>query len=473
MSLYQRLIAAAEQAFVAAHDDVVAKLSRIPGPKPTFPLGNLADFVGHDPWAVLLGYAREHGPLVLLWKLGEPVVLPTSPELTQAIFIDRPGDFYKKAPVRALEPLLTEAEPFLANLPAWTAIVARSLFRLPGFDAWTGAQVPTFAEVAREHFAGLAEVAPDSPVDARDALRKLTFDAFSHMAVGRALDEHAFDAMMRMAAEGDERMSSVLPLGEESYDPGFRIARSRFWKNFLDAIAESRASLASTRSDALALALRERTPLDDDALAASLANLYFSGLFSTSSALITCLWALSNHPELRESVAAEVRAAVAAGGFTRATLESCTRLEGVIRESMRLYPPVPVYLRNSAADREVELGGHVLPPDTTIFVSNYAVHRNPAYFDDPDAFRPERWTPAEIAARPYGSGTFWPFGRGPRACIGQDVALTFLRTTLAVALAEHQVDVGVGEPFTGDSFFACLSAKGFHARVKRAASAAR
>ena len=462
MSLHDKLVDAAESLFVATHPAVLEKLKGIEGPTPTFPAGTLLDFVGKKPWDVLLGYAETHGAMVLLWALGDPVIVPTAPALTEAVLVSRVGDFYKKSPVRALTPLLTEVEPFLANLPEWQRIVAASLFRLPGFDAWVAAQAPVLADSARHAFSALPE---GQTHDALQAVRRAAFDAFSHMAVGRALDDDAWERFQRMAAEGDERMSAPVLLSEESFDLGFRVARSGFWRVFLDAIADARAHDDPARVDALAFALRAGTTLSDDQLAAALANLYFSGLFSSSSALLSALYHLTEDRPLRDALAAELRAAVT-GGFTAEALASVPTLERVIRESLRLHPPVPIYMRNSAADREVELGGHLLPPDTTIYLSNYAVHRNSAYWSDPHTFLPSRWDAATLAANPYGSGRFWPFGRGPRACIGQEVALVFLRATLAVAALEHALEVGKGQPYEGKAFFACMSAEGLGLTVR-------
>jgi cytochrome P450 len=166
-------------------------------------------------------------------------------------------------------------------------------------------------------------------------------------------------------------------------------------------------------------------------------------------------------------VRAELEPVVRRSGYDSAALAGAPALEQAIRETLRLYCAVPIVTRNTAPDREVELGGHVLPPDTTIFLSSYAAHLDPRSWPDADEFLPARWSPEVIAANPYGSGKFWPFGRGTRACAGRDFALAYLRATLAVTIVEFDVQVGKGQKFEGEMFFACVAAKGLEMSVAK------
>lgn len=452
----------AEWIFNRAHADAVARMEGIPGPRPMFPMGNLDDFLGAKPWEVLHGYAKDwgEGGLVRWWWGGEHVLTATTPEVAHAVLVAQEGDFYKNSPAPALAPLLTDVEPFLANPPAWEEVRARSLFALPGMRAWLDAQVPRFAARARARLGALAGAEPE---DALNLLRRMGFDAFTEMAVGRPFDDGAYDDMLVMARAGDERMGAMGAVDDDITDSAFVRARDALWGRFLREIRAARGGALGPREDLLAHALRHNTPLSDEALAAALANLYFSGLFSTTSALLTTLWSLTNHPEARAAVRAEL------GGvaWTAEGLAALHALDAVIREATRLYPPVPVYLRNAAKDRAVTLAGHTVPPDTRVFVSNYAIHRSARCWDEPDAFRPSRWTEAKRAEVPYGHPTFWPFGMGRRACAGQEIALAYIRAVAAVAVADGGVRVGEGQPFEPENFFACMSAEGMAMSVSR------
>ena len=93
--------------------------------------------------------------------------------------------------------------------------------------------------------------------------------------------------------------------------------------------------------------------------------------------------------------------------------------------------------------------------------------RDPRTWDEPDAFKPERWTPERCEAVPYGHESFWPFGMGRRACAGQSIALAYVRAVAAASLTGRDLRVGDGQPLRGDKFFACASPDGMEVVVPR------
>jgi cytochrome P450 len=90
----------------------------------------------------------------------------------------------------------------------------------------------------------------------------------------------------------------------------------------------------------------------------------------------------------------------------------------VFEEAMRLYPPVPRLVRTALCDYEV--GGYTVPAGSLVVVSQYLMHRDPRFFPDPLRFDPERWTPEARRGRP--AYCYFPFGGGPRRCIGDGFA---------------------------------------------------
>lgn len=450
MWMIDKLTKASEALFRERNEDEFQALEGIPGPTPSMPLGNAGDFIGHNPWEVLRDYGQTYGDLVRFWIMGDPALLPLRPDLTEAVLLQG-RDFPKKNPLRALLPLLTPVEAFLANEPEWAAIARRAPLGMPEVSTW----IPTLAgplRVACKH--AVSDLGP-GPHDAITAMRKISFDLFSVIALGKRLPEEAREAFHRMADEGDERMNAVLPLTEESWDPMFRRARTTFWESFQEAIAAARRHGTAPSGSMLNLAIQSGTTLKDDELAAALANLFFSGLFSTTSGWTTLLWKLGELPEVLAAVETEARALPESWGLAEA--RGAPNLERAIREALRWAPPVPVYLRNAATDHPVVLDGKTLPPDTMIMVSNFAVQRSERYWPDPDRFDPARWTPEVIAANPYGSGAFWPFGRGHRACSGGEIALAILAVGTAELLRQGTVRVTVEGDAKWSPYFACMS----------------
>jgi len=90
----------------------------------------------------------------------------------------------------------------------------------------------------------------------------------------------------------------------------------------------------------------------------------------------------------------------------------------VLSEALRLYPPAWTMGRSVVSDLPV--GGYVIPPGATALVSQFVIHHDPRWFPDPWRFDPDRWEPEAVAGRPKYS--FFPFGAGPRMCIGEDFA---------------------------------------------------
>jgi len=139
---------------------------------------------------------------------------------------------------------------------------------------------------------------------------------------------------------------------------------------------------------------------------------------STSIALIWTWYLLSKHPEVEKHLHDELDTVLEGRLPNMADLEKLPYTRMVFTESMRLYPQVWVTTRTAINDYEV--GGYVVPSGASIFISQYVMHRDSRYFPDPLLFDPERWTPENRAARPKFS--YFPFGAGPRLCIGEQFA---------------------------------------------------
>ena len=102
----------------------------------------------------------------------------------------------------------------------------------------------------------------------------------------------------------------------------------------------------------------------------------------------------------------------------------------IVKESLRLYPPAASIGRE--AKEECEIGGYRVPPGTRIIMSQWVTHRDPRYFEDPEVFRPDRWE--DGFAKRIPQYAYFPFGKGPRLCIGHSfdlIGATLLLATIA------------------------------------------
>lgn len=147
-------------------------------------------------------------------------------------------------------------------------------------------------------------------------------------------------------------------------------------------------------------------------------TMFFAGHETTANALTWIFWLLAQHPEIEKKLHEEVDRVLAGRDAGFADLPQLALTEQIVREAMRLYPPVWTMGRKTTAD--VTLGQCTVPPESLIVVSQWVMHRDPRWYSEPDRFQPERWTPAFRAALPRFA--YFPFGGGARSCIGENFA---------------------------------------------------
>jgi cytochrome P450 len=148
----------------------------------------------------------------------------------------------------------------------------------------------------------------------------------------------------------------------------------------------------------------------------------------TTALMLSWLWMLvARYPEVESQLHRELLAVLGDRSPTLEDLPRLTYTEMVVREALRLYPPTVELGRETV--QEVEIGGYRLPAGTNVMFTPYTVHRDARWFDDPDAFRPERW--ADRLAQRIPRFAYFPFGGGPRVCLGQQFAL--IEAVLVVA----------------------------------------
>jgi cytochrome P450 len=184
------------------------------------------------------------------------------------------------------------------------------------------------------------------------------------------------------------------------------------------------------------LRARDRGEQTDENLRDELVTMLLAGHDTTALALTYTFYLLSNHPEARERVAAEAEAAVADGAPTAADAREMKFTDRVLTESMRLYPPVYTMFREPKLD--VKLGGYRIPEGSALMLSQWVVHRSSRWYDDPDTFDPDRWTPKRRSRRPRFA--YFPFGGGPRHCIGKAFSLLEAKLILAEVCSQYDLD---------------------------------
>jgi cytochrome P450 len=182
-------------------------------------------------------------------------------------------------------------------------------------------------------------------------------------------------------------------------------------------IAERRASGADT-GDLLSMLLRAQdedgTQMTDQQLRDELMTIFLAGHETTALALTWALYLLAQNPEAEERLTAELEEVLGGRAPTATDMPRLRYVEWVVKEAMRLYPPAWGVGREAV--RDCEVGGYRIPAGMQLFAFQWVVQRDPRWFDEPERFRPERWGEDAISRLP--KYAYFPFGGGPRLCIG-------------------------------------------------------
>lgn len=230
---------------------------------------------------------------------------------------------------------------------------------------------------------------------------------------------------------------------------GFQRARA-----FLDRV--TRVIIAARRTggagdDLLSALLAEAHPggtghgapaMTDAELRDQVLTIIMAGHETTAKSLTWTLYLLDRHPEAAAAVRAEIDEVLRGRAPSAADLPALRRCRQAVQEAMRLYPPVWLISRRSVAADVID--GYDIPAGSLVCISPWVLHRDPRYWDEPEAYRPERFDP-EAAAR-HLSHQYLPFGGGPRICLGRHFAMVEATLVLAVLLRDLRMELAEGFP---------------------------
>ncbi|HYO52790.1 cytochrome P450 [Archangium sp.] len=205
-------------------------------------------------------------------------------------------------------------------------------------------------------------------------------------------------------------------------------------------IARKRAQGAGG-DDVLSMLLHARDEgggsMSDAELVGQTNILFVAGHETTTNGLTWTLFLLDQHPEVHAALVEELEGELKGSPPTIEQLERLPLLDRVVKESLRILPPVPTAFRVSTAP--FEMGGHSFDAETRMYYSPYVTHRLPDLYPEPDRFRPERWSRAEPPV--YG---YIPFSNGPRRCIGATLALLEIKLMLSMLLPRFRLSLPPG-----------------------------
>jgi cytochrome P450 len=241
----------------------------------------------------------------------------------------------------------------------------------------------------------------------------------------------AFNVLSEQTVTRFRTMRLLPPVLPTRYDREFRAANRTLHGAVMDIISERRRS-NEDRGDLLSMFMLARDEetgetMTDEQLRDEVLTMLVAG-HETTATTMSWVWALlDQHPDVEAKLHAELDAVLGGRLPTAADVARLGYTRMVVEEAMRLYPPV--YILSRAVKEDDVIGGFRIPAGTSVDLSPYITHRHPDFWERPEEFLPERFSPEASAQRPRYA--YFPFSGGPRQCIGNGFAMMEAQLILA------------------------------------------
>ena len=453
-----------------------AEPMRIPQPKPWPVIGNILDIDGKTGIQSLMRLADEHGPIFRLELLGRNVLIVGGHDLVDELCDETR---FAKKNHRALDNIREVVGDGLFTAydgePNW-GIAHRLL--TPAFGPLSVRGMVDRMQDVAEQMLLRWERFGDAPIDVTDQVTRLTLDTIALCAFDFRFnsfyqtDMHPFVAAMLAGLEEawrrtrrPEIATKLMVWRRRRFE-----ADTRLMFGLADElVARRRAENGPPRGDLLDKMLAGRDPvtgkgLCDENIRYQMVTFLAAGHETTSGLLSFALYFLMTNPAALAAAREEVDRVMGDAAPRGEDLAELRYVEQALMETLRLWPTAPAFGLRARADTTLGGGWPVASTDT-ILVLLPTLHRDPSVWPDPEAFRPERFAPAAIAARP--ANAWKPFGNGQRACIGRGFAMQEAVLALAMILQRFEIEAADPDYRLAVAETLTLKPAGFFIRARR------
>jgi len=410
---------------VATHANVAAGKNRFPpGPK-GLPLAGMAFHLRRDPLEGLRQITREYGDIVRFHVMTQERILLNHPDWINQVLVVQHNKFHKSELTRRVTARMLGNGLLISEGEFWRRQrrLAQPAFHRNRVNDYAG----TMLEIAE---ARIRDWRDGEARNIGQEMTALTLDIAVRTLFGTTLPEEARGvgrAMTFLMRYSLRRQRLPFRLPETWPTPANRRADREL--EFIDSlvyriISERRAEVNSNHhNDLLALLMgamdEDGTQMTPQQLHDETMTLFLAGHETTAQMLSWTWYALSQNPQVEARLHEELSGVLGARPVEAAYFPRLPYLQAVMNESLRLYPPA--YIMAREVIEPCEIGGYVMRPKSTIIFSQWVMQRDPRFYDDAEAFRPERWLDGLANRLP--AGAYFPFGGGPRRCIGEGFAL--------------------------------------------------
>jgi cytochrome P450 len=412
-----------------------AEASYPPGPDGLPVVGNTFG-LSRDIFEFYERLREEYGPIASYRVFGTDACMVAHPDAVRRVLLDDHDAFVKgDVLTRNLEDAMGEGL-FVTEGEQWRQ--QRTRVQPSFYRERLNTYVPEMRATANET---VDEWRDGAVVEANEAMTATTMQVLGRTLFGVDVTDEPVvaDASAAILARFDtSRFWSFLP--DTVPTPTNRRYRRELGRlrEFVDELAaRRRAQSPERRGDDLLSTLVgfvEASDLTREEFRDNMITFLFAGHETTALGLTYALLCLARNPKAQARLREEVDS-VCDGAVEADHLPELERTERAIDEALRLYPPVYMFFREAA--RDVELRGYGIPAGTTLVLPQWVVHRDAAWWDDPETFRPDRF--AGDADRP--EYAYFPFGGGPRHCIGMRFARMEMKTVLATILRDYRFEL--------------------------------
>lgn len=424
--------------------EIEITLQAPPGPE-GYPVVGIIPELRRGPLHYFVDVAQRYGPVVRLDMGPATMVLVAHPDAVQHVLQQNHQNYLKGYDV--VEPVIgqglvtSEGEFWLRQRRLMQPMFHRE--RVAGFAN----MMVSATEAMLDRWAGHDR---RQPLDVAEEMTRLTQEIIAHTMfstdVGAQVDTlmEAFETALHYLNQ-----SMFMPIPYLEYLPTPTNIRFRRALRTLDEIigdlVERRRNLLqndpdSAPADLLTMLLQARDAdtgeqMSDKQIRDEVVTIFFAGHETTASTLSWAWYVLARRPDLATEMAAEARSVLGNSRPEAADVPQLALTRRVIDETLRLFPPAWMFARKAIADDEI-LGFHI-PAGAMLAISPYVTHRDPAFWEQPYRFDPDRFLPERKKARHRYA--YFPFGGGPRLCIGRDFALT--EATLIMAQVARRLEL--------------------------------
>src|SRR5882724_2782971 len=431
-----------------------------PGPKQVFPGSTFLRF-RKNPLSFLERMAREFGDVSYL-KLGrENIFFVNHPDFIRDVLVTNHHNFTKGRAFARTRDLLGEG--LLTSEGEFHRRQRRMI--QPAFHS---RRITRFAETMTKHAERMRRRWHDrGTLDVAHEMMRLTLAVVAETLFGADLESEASEVGAVLSATMESLSTRMLPLEavlEKLPLPGIRrlkACRAKLDEIVYRLINERRAS-GKERDDLLQMLLSAQDEEDstvrmtDDQIRDEVMTIVRAGQLTTANSLSWTWYLLSKHPEVEARLHEELEHVLGNRLPVLADVKTLLYAEQVITESLRLYPPAWMTPRRVLDDYEI--GGYIAPARSIVMMSQYVMHRDARYFAEPHRFDPERWTPEFKATLP--KYAYFPFGGGPRGCIGEGFAWMEMILVVATLAQQWKLRLRSGPPVVAQPLLALRPKRG-------------